>query len=265
MVDAIPPILTASGTFDTAAMQIAMAKAQAAANHVNEAVFLSEIAKSNDIANAKALDGTVQPLPTDNLFTNSLLNVDPAADPALDPTIDPSSFSIYLASKDFTNLTTSDSIKAQQLHDFGVLQKDAESLEKAAATDNHIPLGHSASTVDLSIEAQNIISEIATFSPNNIVPTQAQLAQIAGVVQPVTDEPLTATLLDHIQAQLNAAQNPIRLSLNTLAVAMNYIAAMQPATNHMVDNAPELVDKPAEVAPVRKTYEVAVEDVYSHS
>ena len=252
MVDAIAPLSFTPGLFDTAAIQIAEAQAQAAVAHTDPVVFLTEIAKKNDEANAHALDKT-PPAPTSDVFNNSLLNVDPDVGQILDPTIDPSSFSAFQFSAGLTPAPTADSLRAQQLQDAATLQKDAVLLEEAAHATNHIPLTANASTVDLSVEAQGVVDGTRAL-------TSAQLAQIGQLLQPIANAPLTPALLQHIEAQLAAQQNPIRLSLNTLALAMSFIAGMEPSSYHEIETIAAADDMEVTVEPALPIDRVAVED-----
>ena len=267
MVDSIPPIFTlplqpVTPEFDTAAFQIAWARAQALATNTNEIAFLQEITKMNGDTNALAFDSTsTAPSATDAFLSNGLLNLDPAADPTIDPSAGPSTLSLFSEFGADLTSATSDSIKAQQMHDIGVLQHDTALLEEAATANSHLPLGASASTVDLSLEAQSIVSGITVGDINGSVPLfPAQLAQLAAMLQPVAGQPLTASLLQQIQTQLAASgQNPIQLSLNTIYYALNYIAGTQPSQNHAVENT-IIQENTKTVAPVLAIDRVAVED-----
>lgn len=243
MAESIP----APGPFDTAAMQIAQARA-----HANEEAFLREIAKTNDESNAHALDEVDTAPPTQSFFSAALPDTDPQADPAADPTT-LALFSIFGEE----GVSSDNKLKAQQLHDSAVLQKDMALLEEAANENSPLPLGDGASTVDLSPQAQDIISGL---SADALSLTPAQLAQLGDIIQPVADEPLTPALLQHIQSQLAAnGQNPVALSLHTLTLAMNFIASMQPSSHHQVGHIVPKVNHQI-VAPVAAIDKVAVED-----
>jgi|GEM_PF-5387564 len=218
MADPISSATDTAGPFDTAQMQIAMAKAQAAAANANETAFLQEIAKANDEANAHALDP--QPVPANNNL--------PGADPFGEPVADPSAFLTEFGAEPASS-------EAQQLHDIALLEKDAAFLEEAEDKHSHAPLGSRATTVDLTPEAQNIVNVSSITDSETLTPTQ--LTQISDIIRPLGNAPLTPALLQQIQAQLAAAQNPIQLSLNTIARAMNFIAGMQTSPNHAVENA----------------------------
>lgn len=261
MIDLIAPISSQSlsGPFDTAAMQIAMARAQAIAAHTNELAFLQEIAKSNDENNAHALDDTSPAAPTETLLGNGLLNLPASEDPNIDPSADPTTLSLFSQFGADMTSTTSDSVKAHQVHDMAVLQKDVILLEQAAYDKNHIPMNDNASTVDLSLQAQSI-AQGGVIPMNGLAATNsAQVAQLAAIVQPIVHDPLTMSLLQHIQAQLAAQQNPIRLNLNTITLALNFIASLQPSTYRTIENVVTQPDSKI-VAPILPIDAVAVED-----
>lgn len=266
MTDPITLISGTTGPFDTAAMQIALANAQADAVNTSALALLQEVANTNDTFNADALGaaGANVTAPTNNLFTNSLLSVDTSgtatttpADPFTNPFITPdiTAFPTEFGSDSATAIS-SGSVKAQQLHDLGVLQKDAAQLEEAANASNPVPLGSAASTLDLSPAAQGIVGRNAVASVNGFAPLPAQLAQLSAILQPVANEPLTAALLQQIQEQLTAAQNPMQLSLN--AIVMSFIAAAQPNPSHEAVTTVSKVNAHM-VAPVAAIDGVAIE------
>ncbi|NBX02480.1 MAG: hypothetical protein EBR02_00150 [Alphaproteobacteria bacterium] len=262
MTDPIAAITSqpTTGPFDTAAMQIAMAQAQAAAAHTNQLAFLKEIAKSNDETNAHALDGTPATAPTEALFGSGLLNLPASEDPNIDPSADPTTLSLFTQFGADMTSATSDSVKAHQLHDMAVLQKDTELLEQAAYDKNHIPMNNNASTVDLSLQAQSIAQGGTTSINGSAAANSAQLAQLAAIVQPIANDQLTEALLQHIQAQLIAQQNPIQLNLNTLTLAMNFIASLQPSTYHTIENVVTQTDNKI-VAPITPIAAIGVENM----
>jgi len=254
MVDSIT---ATTGPFDTAAMQITQAQAHAATTHANEVAYLQEIVKTNDATNAQALDSTTATPPPDPFLTNDLFNLDAFGN----PTAAPSNLA-FLTEFDSTvaNSPTSDSIKAQQLHDMGILQRDAVLLQDAAIANSHIPLNTGASTVDLSLPAQGLINGSTIASTNSPAPlTPTQLTQIGNILQPIANQPLTPSLLEQIQTQLIVGQNPIQLSLSTITLAMNLIAALQPSPYHLVENTPTNIDSQV-VTAVTAVDKVAVED-----
>ena len=61
-------------------------------------------------------------------------------------------------------------------------------------------------------------------------------------------------------AQLAAQQNPIRLSLNTLALAMSFIAGMEPSSYHEIETIAAADDMEVTVEPALPIDRVAVED-----
>ena len=240
-----------------AAMQIAQARARAAAAHTNETAFLQEIARTNEETNAHALDRPAATAPRDPALGTAGSNLDTFGNPTTAPSN--LTFLTELGSN-AANAASGDSAKAQQLHDLGMLQKDAVLLEEGGNTNNHIPLGSSASTVDLSPAAQSIANAGAAASTTADTPLPSmQLAQMSSILQPLANEPLTPALLQQIQSQLTAGQNPLQLSLTTLALAMNLIAGMQTSPNHAMENTFTTVDDHS-VAPVLAIDKVAVED-----
>jgi hypothetical protein len=255
MADPFTSVTATSGPFDTAAMQIALAQAQAAADHSNQLAFLREIAAANDDANAHALDSTITVPATDTFLSNGLLNLDPTIDPAADPA------TLSLFSQFGADSTTEGSIKAQQLHDFAVLQKDAQLLEEAANENTPLPLSSGASTVDLSLQAQSIVAGTNVDLLGAL--TAAQLAQAAAIIQPIADQTLTPELLQQIQTQLAAAQNPMQASISNLAFIFNYIAAMQPNPTRVMENTLPKANTQL-IAPVSAVARVAEEDSAIH-
>ncbi|MDX1975573.1 MAG: hypothetical protein SFT92_07875 [Rickettsiales bacterium] len=265
-------IINAAGPFDTAAMQIALAKAHAAAGNGTEETFLREIAKSNEETNAHALDSTnSSPPPANNGFDNALLGVDPDAEPVADPLtgpfIDPSidvpedplAFLTEMGS-DTPTVATNGTLNSQQLHDLSILQRDAELLEEAANENTPIPLGNGASTVDLSQQAQDIVSETAAPIDETAPISEAQLSRIATILQPVANEPLTPALLEQLQTQLNIAQQSTQLSLNTMIRAMNFIAGMQTSLHQAIEPSILPTNREVTVMPATAIDRAAVED-----
>lgn len=244
MVDFITP--TAPGPFDTAALQLAQAHAQAAATNSNQEAYLREIAKINEEANACALTGAAEERPEDNFFNNSLLNLDPA----LAPTDEPSILSIF--NEVDADAAVDESIKARQLE---ILQKDAALLEEAANENNHIPLSSNASTVDLSPEVLGLVDALSADAANDPTAlTPAQLARISETLQPVANEPLTPALLQQIQAQL-----PMPLNLYLISFAMNITAGTQANPYHMIENRLTPNNAVARVTPIAAIGDIALD------
>lgn len=246
MVDSITSLALTSGPFDTAELQIAQALAQAATAHTNALAYLREVAKANDAANAHALDTrVVAPVDTYGNLTLAPSNL------------------TFLT--EFTpplpSLVASDISNAQQLHDMGILQRDAVLLEETLNVSHPIPLSSGASTVDLSVAAQGASLGVARVSASiSAVFTPAQLTHISSILKPIANVPLTPKLLLKIQSQLSAGPSPMQLSLNTIALAMNLIAGMQPSPYHSVETVFNTEDHSV-VAPVSAIDAVAAEDM----
>jgi hypothetical protein len=162
-------------------------------------------------------------------------------------------------------------LTSEQLQEIAVLQADALKLEQASLLSSSLPLANSAATVDLSLEAQEIVlgngnnlNNLAAGINSNGGLTQAQLDEIAQVVAPFINEPLTPELLLRIQAQLANSRivNPTQLSLSTLILVQSYLAGLQPAPASVTQaNAEADYEEPGRVNPVAATVKVAAEDV----
>jgi hypothetical protein len=261
MVDSVGFIPAAAGPFDTATMQIVQAQAQAAFDHTNMLAFLKEIARINEETNAQALNSTTSP-PVKDFLSGALLNLDPALDPSIDPSADPAVLPLFSQfGTDLKSTETSASVQAQQRHDAAILQKDAQLLEAAANDNSYTPLGSSASTLDLSVNAQNIVDGTATvYSLESLFSAERQLMNIGAMLRSVADEPLTPSLLQRIQSQLTAGQNPLQLSLNTMIVAMNFIAGMQSGGAHAARGNGMPDDKEMTVSSISSIERAAIEN-----
>lgn len=243
MVDTLITFQPLAGPFDTALLQLTQARAQALAANANEVAFLQALADNNEQTNARLLSSPDTSAPTD-----ALLGTPPDAEtPGDHETL--TLFSVF--GKDISNPANSDEVKAQQLHDLGILQRDVALLELAAHTENHIPLGTDASTVDLSPEAQTIVQSTSGVSASaDEMLTPQQLSNISEILQPFAHQPLTPTLLQSIQAQLAAQHHHIHLSLNMLAQVMGHIGGMQSSPYHLPDTSPTWDEQGGAVAPV---------------
>lgn len=217
-----------NGQFDTAALQLAQGRARAIAANSNEEAFLREISRGNDAVNSSTLVTTDIQDGNDIFANNNLPNFSSSAEPAISPS------TLALFSQLGSELST-DSLKAQQLHELGILQKDAELLEEAANENRHPPLSNSASTVDLSIEARDLVNGNPPPS-SNISLTQSQLTRITNAMEPFANRTLTPAIAQQIQVQLATGPNPIQLSMNTIYLAMSLIASMQPSTSYSLEN-----------------------------
>lgn len=152
------------------------------------------------------------------------------------------------------------SFSPEQLQAASILQKDVASLEEAANL-TAVPLSANTTTVDLSIEAQNIVNGLA---PPPVVATPApltnlQLAQIGEVLQPAANQPLTPELVTQIQTQLNKGQNSVQLSLDMILQVMNYMAGLQNAASRLAEVKVEARDRTV-INPVSPIDRVAAED-----
>ena len=158
-----------------------------------------------------------------------------------------------------TSATIGGNLTSQQLQEIGVLQQDALRLEDAAFVSNHIPLTNTATTVDLSLAAQGI-AQVGTITPAQPL-TAAQLAQIAQIIAPFLNEPLTPALLLQMQTQLNANQpNPIQLNMNILLLVQNFIGSFQAAQYKPAETKVAANENTETVAPVESVDRVAIED-----
>ena len=248
--NSVPPIPPSS---DVAAMQHAQISA---ANTANNAAFLSEIVQANLETGVAAFDPRQANTPNDFSSGDPLLSLDT---PSL------SLFNEIGGDPRSTNITGN--LTAQQMQAIGILLKDEQGLEEAANLISPIPLTSGATTVDLSVEAQNIAFGLNTVAPAGALPpplTPTQLEQIGAILAPLANAPLTQPLLLQIQAQLTATGlGPLQFSLSTLVLVMNYMAAMQPAATHVTaENKNERVESEDEetVAPAASIDRVAVED-----
>jgi len=264
MADPATAITAIAPSPDTTALQSAQTAALAASaktNEANKTALLTEIAQAELANEALTLDsnlaGNQANAPNDISANDGLLNLNT-----------PTLTLFNEANLRNTNINESlTAFTAQQMQDIGILLKDEQGLEAAANVSLHIPLTSDAATVDLSVEAQAIAEGASTSASINMPTplTPAQLKQVGTILAPLVDEPLTQPLLLDIQTQLTAiGVSTQQFSLNTISFVMNYIAAMQPASTHLVeerhDDRIENEDEET-VAPASPVDRVATEDI----
>jgi len=237
------PVVASASTFDETA-----GLAAARNNRIDESGFLVAILPASIEANDELYNSIHRGSQSESLINEGLLSLDKSTI-AIFNEISTGPKSVIIPG----NLT------AQQLQEIGILKDDAEKLEAASLLEPPLPLNNSATTVDLSSEAQIIAQANNTeLETNNVSLTQLQIEQAGQILAPFNNEPLTPALLAQIRVQLVASGfNPAQFTLATLAILQSYLATLyatrlEPAA--MVEDENEL-----KVAPVSRIVRVAVE------
>ncbi len=185
---------------------------------------------------------------------------------------------------DPSNPNITGNLTPQQLQEIGILQQDVLKLEEAEAFTLGIPLTSDATTVDLSLKAQNLAATgavptasdtsqanataststtaQANATTGNSQFTEAQLQKLGLILQPFANLPLNSNLLIQIQAQLTASQfNSQQLSLSTIFLALSYMAGYQAGLRFKTTTSYH----PDEVAPVEETESIHSTDTITGS
>jgi hypothetical protein len=130
------------------------------------------------------------------------------------------------------NKTGSGNLTSVQLEEIAVLQHDAELLNTPGIPNtfnSNESLLNSASTINLSPQAIDILNGVQSVTAGSAF-TSAQLQQLAGILTPFVNLPLTQGVLTQIQNALTAVGfNPEQLSLQTIFLSMNFQAELLPA------------------------------------
>jgi len=244
MVDSITAIQSAPPPGDTPAAQFS-----ARTHHAVDPAFLAEIVQeeiTSDLLNIGDSQTTAQINASAN---DGLLNLNTSTFALLGETG-----------------TSPGNLTAQQIQELSILQQDVLGLEEAANATATLPLASGATTVDLSVGAQNIANGVNTVAVAGALNslTSAQLGQAAAILGPVANQPLTPNLLAQIQSQLTTAgAPPPQLNLNTIFMVLSYVATLQPVSNDAIKAgkiiSAETTEK-ASIAPVSRLDRVAVED-----
>lgn len=135
-----------------------------------------------------------------------------------------------------TSVNPGGKLTPAQLEEIVTLRNDALLLNATETTTftTNVSLPGSASSVNLSPQAVSILNGInssAGISVGNTL-TSAQLQQIAGIIAPFINAPLTQETLTQTQNALSTAGfNPTQLSLQTMFLSMNYLAELLPASS----------------------------------
>ena len=131
--------------------------------------------------------------------------------------------------------STSGNLTSVQLQEIATLASDANMLNMEQVTpftsDNSIL--DSASMINLSSQAENILSVLNSVTSINAVTslTTIELQQLATIIAPFINTPLTPATLTQIQNTLTLAGfNPYTLSLQTLLLSINYVAELTPVS-----------------------------------
>jgi hypothetical protein len=229
MTDSTAAIPPSPAPLDTPALQFAHAtdhskNAQSTAAAANAALLLqlalasaNNASLTNDLLNL----GNNQAIPTSDIIANEgLINLDTGT--------------FLLLNNIVTNLGVTGvggNLTARQIEASDIIQRDLLGLVGAFSADSLIQLGNEASTVDLSPQAKTIAGESvaatnATEASTTTLPTltTTQLKQIAAILKPLANQPLTLPLLQQIQTQLAAAQLPPQLfNVATIFLVQNYM------------------------------------------
>ncbi len=234
---------------------VQFAQALEQSNEVNSANFLAAINHSDEVAasNRTAVNPATQPqtqtqAQSANDFPDALLALDT-----------PSLSLLNEFSTDPRSATISGNLTTQQLQDIAVLQEDTIKLQEAAGLTTNTPLGSSATTVDLSADAQGIAD--GSVLPSQLVAAQtlstAQLQQFGQILAPYANQPLTQPLFLQLQASVAAAGfSPLQFNLSTLFSVLQYIATMVPANTNTQAAVAANANNDDDVPPITETAEV---------
>ncbi len=132
-----------------------------------------------------------------------------------------------------TNISTNadGNLTPVQLEEIATLQSDAQMLNLTGDETFNNDIALLGDNINLSTQAVNILNGIDPGAGIGVVNTltTAQLQQLAGIITPFINAPLTQTTLTQLQNALTAAGfNPSQLSLQTIFLSMNFVAELAP-------------------------------------
>jgi hypothetical protein len=133
-----------------------------------------------------------------------------------------------------TTASVGGNLTPAQLEEITTLENDAQMLNTTETTtfSSDVSLLDSASTVNLSPQAVDILNGSGTSITVGNTLTTAQLQQIAGILTPFVNQPLTQDTLTQMQNALTAAGfNPTQLSLQNIFLSQNFLAELMPVSS----------------------------------
>jgi hypothetical protein len=154
-------------------------------------------------------------------------------DSAVLTNLSPQALAALSDANEVATIPTTGNLSATQLAELVTLQDDAQILnsDQSITFAGNVVASNSSSTITLSpqavelINAANAVASAAAITTAGNALTSAQLQQIAGIVAPVVNQPLTLETLTQLHNAVTAAGfNPVQLSLQTIFLSMNYLA-----------------------------------------
>lgn len=209
MSQAIPGIFPVQ-TSEAQALQFALSEPLATSNvnNANNTNFQAAISQAENVQTV--------PAPSDVTTENAglLALSTPALSLFNETTTQPRSANIT------GNLTT------QQLHDIAILQDDVLKLEKASNLATQVQLGTGASTVDLSVEAQNIATLGTANSSMQL--SNNQLFTASMIFTQYANASLTANNLIVLRAEMDRmGLQSVLLNMRTIFLVLQYMGGLQ--------------------------------------
>lgn len=252
----VPP----AAAFDGRAVQFAQTQALAASTSTNEANNSSFLAAISQASEGDAPNNNAQPA-----LTEAELNAAEGA--GLLSLSSPALSVLNEFGSDPRTANITGNLTTQQLQSLGVLQEDAARLEAAGALSVTTPLTGAATTVDLSVQGQDVADGILPASQiaGNATLSTQQLQQLGNLLAPLANQPLTQPLFLQIQAQVaNAGFSPLQFSLRTIFLVLQYIGGLLPPSDEAVKAAKTevIAEEAVEVVmPATSVDAVATEDM----
>jgi hypothetical protein len=191
------------------------------ANNSTSAFELITALENQELINAATAASTNATQNTDGLLL----------DGALLTNLSPQGLSVLSEVNTTGTAPSTGTLTPAQLEEISTLALDAQILNSITATEtlaNNGSLIEGSSSITLSPEAASIVnaSIIANVEAGNSL-TTAQLQQVATIIAPFINQPLTSQTLTQIQNALTAAGfNPSQLSLQNLFLSMSYVGEL---------------------------------------